>query len=96
GRPVRLTLTTGDDAAEVTIESFSATMQSLGTETVALAPGTSRRAPAAARGAAYVVVTPADGNAIMAGLWQAGDDKLAAAPLRPAPVTVVAPGVSVR
>lgn len=96
GRPVRLTLTTGDDAADVTIESFSATMQSLGTETVSLASGTSRRAPAAARGAAYVVVTPADGNAIMAGLWQAGDDKLAAAPLRPAPVTVMAPGVSVR
>lgn len=96
GRPVRLTLTTGDDASEVAIESFSATMQSLGTETVTLEPGTSSIAPAAARGAAYVVVTPAAGSRVMAGMWQAGDDRLTAAPVRPAPVSVVAPGVSVR
>lgn len=96
GRAVRLTLTTGDDATEVAIESFSASMGSLGTESVALEPGTSRRAPAPARGAAYVVITPAEGTVVMAGMWQSGDDRLAAAPVRPAPVSVVAPGVSVR
>lgn len=96
GQAVRVTLTS-EKAAEVTIESFSATMKTLGTEKVTLEPGTSRALPATReRGAAYVVMTPAKGDAVMAGMWVAGGDRLAAAPVRPAPVSVVAPGVSVR
>lgn len=96
GRTVRMTLT-AEKAAEVTIESFSARMDPIGSSKVALEPGTSRVVSASAeRFAAYVVVTPAEGDAVMAGMWQAGAGGLAAAPVRPAPVTVVAPGVSVR
>jgi len=97
GLPVRLALTAGDEAAEVTVESFSVRMDPLGSEKVTLKPGTSRSLPAPKdRFAAYVVVTPAEGDSVMGGLWRTAGEGLAAAPLRPAPVTVVAPGVSVR
>ena len=43
----------------------------------------------------WKTVSP-DGETVMAGMWQAGDGGLAAAPVRQAPVSVVAPGVSVR
>lgn len=95
GRAVRLVLTS-KDAAQVRIESFSASMKSLGDTTVDLETGTSTVVPAPTGKPAYLVVTPAKGQQVMAGLWQAGDGRLAAAPVRPAPVTVVAPGVSVR
>jgi len=96
GRAVRLTLT-AEEAAEVTIESFGAGGQALGSEKAALEPGSSRALPVSRDTyAAYAIVTPAEGSTVMAGLWQAGGGTLAAAPLRPAPVSVVAPGVSVR
>jgi len=95
-RAVRLTLT-AKEATEVTIESFSAAMKSLGTQQVGLEPGSSRAVRASReKGAAYVVITPADGATVMAGMWQTGGGALTAAPVRPAPVSVVAPGVSVR
>ncbi len=96
GRPVRVSLATGEAAAEVTVEAFSATMESLGESSVSIAPGSSAVVPAPDRGAAYLVLTPANDTTFTAGLWQVDKNRIAAAPVRTAPVTVVAPGVSVR
>ena len=37
-----------------------------------------------------------EGQQVMAGLWQVDGDRVAATAVRPAPVSVIAPGVSVR
>lgn len=95
GRPVRLALSTGDDAVTVTVETFAADMTSLETAEVTVAAGATVVAPRPkSDDAAYLVLTPRGGT-VGAGVWQSGGG-LAAAPVRGAPVTVVAPGVSVR
>ncbi len=96
GSRVGVTVTAGASEVSISVESFSASMESLGTSDLAVAAGSSSTVPVAAKGAAYVVLTPAAGATVWAGLWQRDDEVLAAAPVRPAPVTVVAPGVTVR
>lgn len=100
--PVRLaggavrTVLTAKEAAVVEVESFSASMESLGTSQVSVGAGASALVPAPEDGAAYLVLTPQQGRRVMAGLWKSGGGRVAAAAVRPAPVAVVAPGVSVR
>ncbi|MBA4606932.1 hypothetical protein H1W00_00395 [Aeromicrobium sp. Marseille-Q0843] len=100
--PVRLggtavrTVLTSKEAAEVEVEAFSASMESLGTSQVVLQAGASALVPAPEGRPAYLVLTPKKGQQVMAGAWQADGDRVAATPVRPAPVSVVAPGVSVR
>lgn len=97
GRPTRLALTAGDAPATVRVEVFDATMRSLGSSSVDVpTAATTVLPPAAQPDAAYLVVTPADGADVAAGLIWRDDDQIASAAVRPAPVTVVAPGVSVR
>ncbi|GAA3543746.1 hypothetical protein AFL01nite_27550 [Aeromicrobium flavum] len=95
GRAVRLVLTS-DTSAQVEVEAFSATMTSLGTQRVAVQEGASTTVGPARGRPAYLVITPADGAEVRAGLWQVDGDRVAATPVRPAPVSVIAPGVSVR
>ncbi|MTB88819.1 hypothetical protein H9L21_12410 [Aeromicrobium senzhongii] len=95
GRAVRLVLT-AEEPAEVVVESFSASMESLGERRVSLEAGASTTVGAPEGKPAYLLVTPVDGAEIRAGLWQVDGERIAAATVHQAPVSVVAPGVSVR
>lgn len=97
GRPVRVLVGAGDAAATVTVETFTATMKSLGEQQISIEAGSTASVPAPEdQDADHVVLTPADGATVWAGLSTRDDDQIATTALRPAPVTVVAPGVSVR
>jgi hypothetical protein len=95
GREVRLVLTS-DASAQVEVEAFTATMRSLGTRRIAVQEGASTAVGAARGKPAYFVITPAEGAEVRAGLWQLDGDRVAAASVQNAPVSVIAPGVSVR
>lgn len=97
GRDLRLTLTAGEATAEITVEAFTATMESLGESTVTVESGSTITVPKPTeRQAAYLVLTATTDAPFTAGLWQADDGRIASAAVRPAPVSVIAPGVSVR
>lgn len=96
-QPVTLLATAGDSAASIEVEEFSASMESLSVTSVSIAAGASQPVgKPKSEMAAYRVIRPAKDSQVWLGAAWRDKGRIASAVVRPAPLTVVVPGVSVR
>ncbi|HPU12798.1 MAG TPA: DUF5719 family protein [Aeromicrobium sp.] len=97
GLPVQLVVSAAESAATVEVEDFTAQMESLGTAQVDVAAGSAVLAPKPKmRDSAYRVIRPVGEGKVWVGANWRDKNLIAASVVRPAPLTVIAPGVSVR